>query len=599
MLCSRSVTWNLLLGTKRRWAAAALLASLVITAPAWTDGPRTKKLIYSGQGDTSLQNRGMPYPALLLEHLQSTFQNRPFDGLSFVPDWTAHEDYFWQVDPNVQYVDPNNPLNDPNILETFGLSNMAALSGQWGRFTDNFLFLNAGYHIFTWDTLDWFSDAQWREHIIPALKVYAHAAQSAGCKGIWLDVESYGKQRPEYDWGTFCHRFYYDNSHDPNFTGVHDPDDPPYFWLNFPYYSPLACREQARQRGRECMDAIQSEFPNARIFMVAALSSELGLDFDAPRPDPNEPNYDPYDPNDPQVKYYKDNAAHPYYLLPAFVAGMLEQADGARIIDGFEGSYYYLLTNDFFRSFWYQQLRDPTSNDAWRLLADPNDPNNTLAQEKWWTHCEVGTDVQPQFVDEHRDAIGLADFLTHNFVNGLALSEQYCWLWSPLGWNHWWDPNDPNMAEPNQAVKTALEAAPGIYSSQALGFDIDVVNNQVVETNDPNVNLTIAYDMDDPSHVFVSATATAYSPYTYPVTRIDLYQNGLLLATLSRTQLIVNQNGLTWTWYGGTWVTLPNGTYEFGARAFEESTEGHPNRNWSNTSRFRKITVNVNHGEGG
>ena len=149
------------------------------------------------------------------------------------------------------------------------------------------------------------------------------------------------------------------------------------------------------------------------------------------------------------------------------------------------------------------------------------------------------------------------------------------------------------MSEPNQAVKTALEAAPGIYSGQALGFDINVVNNQVVETNDPNVNLTIAYDMDDPAHVFVSATATAYSPYTFPVTHIDLYQNGLPLASLSGVQLILNQNGLTWTWSGGVWLTLANGTYEFGARAFE------PSRGWSNTSRFRKITVNVNHGEGG
>ena len=141
--------------------------------------------------------------------------------------------------------------------------------------------------------VNWFDDSKWgliANNFANAAKV----AYQSGCKGLWFDIEDYGS-------GQFN-------------------------WFNSPVrglYSLAEHNAKARQRGREIMAAVNSEFPGINFYFAFGLS----------------------------LRYYYDvTYGHPenYDLIPGFFDGLYEQADtGTIITDGYEFSYYSYTEQEF------------------------------------------------------------------------------------------------------------------------------------------------------------------------------------------------------------------------------------------------------------
>jgi len=135
---------------------------------------------------------------------------------------------------------------------------------------------------------DWFDTAAW-SMVAENFRKVAKVAYESGCEGLFFDIEDYGP-------GQFK-------------------------WLNSPVrHLGLAAHEaMARQRGREIMAAINSEFPGINFFCAYGLSLQDYISY-------------------PEA----------YDLQPAFFDGLYEQADTNTIItDGYEISYYSYIEQDF------------------------------------------------------------------------------------------------------------------------------------------------------------------------------------------------------------------------------------------------------------
>src|SRR5690606_32666184 len=84
---------------------------------------------------------------------------------------------------------------------------------------------------------DWFSDSDW-EKVLSKTQFIAKAAKAAGCVGIVLDPESYGRSPWKYDVQLHSDQYTYDQ------------------------YS-----DKAFERGKQFIDALQGELPDLRLLM--------------------------------------------------------------------------------------------------------------------------------------------------------------------------------------------------------------------------------------------------------------------------------------------------------------------------------------------
>lgn len=150
-------------------------------------------------------------------------------------------------------------------------------------------------------SIDWFDDAWWA-NIAENARLQAALAKEGGCEGLLLDPEMYGCAF----WG------WPELSKDPLYRGK--------------TYKQV--RAKVRQRGREFVRAVNSEYPAVRILSIHAW--DTAMRYEDPRPTKDHLN----------VGWYG--------LLPAFLDGMLEGSDDRTvIIDGSEATYWVDALPDF------------------------------------------------------------------------------------------------------------------------------------------------------------------------------------------------------------------------------------------------------------
>lgn len=157
------------------------------------------------------------------------------------------------------------------------------------RLTDNFLLVNANP-----GDVDWFDDEGWAI-IASHWRIAARVARDGGLKGILFDPEPYRKPYRQFAYAS-------QSGHKER---------------SFEEYG-----EEARQRGREVMEAVAGEYPSIALFCYFMLSA-TGIAAD--RGDP-----------------VRALAGHTYGLLPSFIDGWLDVAPpSVTLVDGCESAYRF------------------------------------------------------------------------------------------------------------------------------------------------------------------------------------------------------------------------------------------------------------------
>ena len=267
------------------------------------------------------------------------------------------------------------------------------------RLTDNFLLM--------WTTReqdwDWYSDSDWAA-AEQNIRNFAHLARAGGFRGILLDTEAYGPA--PWDYRQQPHR---------------------------DVYSDAAYEQMLRTRGAQFMRAVLSELADAKILLTWAPAS-LSL-------------YSTHTRNPEPLKSYG--------LLLAFLEGAQQELrGGARIIDGNEGSYYYLSASDF------------AAADGLRraLIAQCEHPRAGSCNSPWGLAQAVYVDwfVPPagsyrtlgSFVPSTSDRLKL---LEQNVYLALRSSDEYVWIYSQ-GMNWWKGELPAGVAQAVQSAKDHFRA---------------------------------------------------------------------------------------------------------------------------------------------
>jgi hypothetical protein len=286
---------------------------------------------------------------------------------------------------------------------------------EWKTFTDNFLCLYAANN---WK-MDWFNDEQWKG-ITANLRLSAKAAKIGRCVGIVFDPEPYG----DNPWA------YTEKDGGRGFAEV---------------------EAQVYKRGAQFMTAIQAEMPDVRLltFFHQSLFADL-LD----TPDVQERQ--------------KRLSRQPWALLSAFWNGALDAAaPGARIIDGYEPSYYFNNRESFFAAYhlMHQRTLALVPPTLWTKHAVTVEAGMALYMD------QVLALRQPpeQYLSTYLSPPERLRWLEHNVYYALRASDEYVWCYSER--MNWWQNTVPDGAD--AAIRSAREK---IAQGRPLGFDIaDIV----------------------------------------------------------------------------------------------------------------------------
>jgi hypothetical protein len=271
-----------------RWnqcATAIRLATVVLAvflAPAITHSAGRAKLIERGWD--------MPLPQYVRDNIAS-MEQKAFDGVIINFEYGSPADNF---SCNIFVSAPLN-FDDPTLQA--GIS--AIKSTAFTTMTHNFLDMYMSY----WDNafiVDWFDD--WSTYVRNA-RLAVRVARQAGLKGVILDTEDYHEPGSMWQYTTLK----YKSS------------------KTFAQY-----QAQARQRGRQLMNAMIAEYPDLHVIITLGTGS---------------------------VAFFKTTswaklANHGYGLVPAFIDGMLEAVKDKKnkglpyptLVDGFAPSYSYKNT---------------------------------------------------------------------------------------------------------------------------------------------------------------------------------------------------------------------------------------------------------------
>ena len=228
---------------------------------------RDKKLVYFGWDFMSPSD---------LQANVGNLQDRPFDGLVIYSNW-AYTFYFTEW-PGGGGPLGYSPSSEASVMEAID---------NWGRFTDNFMYMVSGMLV------DWFDDNIWAHDgtLLNNARAVAQIAAAGGCKGVFFDAEM------QY-WGTTGFPWRYNDQ------------------IHTDTYSFEEYEAKVRERGVQYINAIEEEMPEL-VFLTTFFNSYVQL-----RDIRTESDF--------------------YGLWPAFMAGVLEGANSnTRIIDGDEQSYYY------------------------------------------------------------------------------------------------------------------------------------------------------------------------------------------------------------------------------------------------------------------
>ena len=333
----------------------AVVALFAAASGAGCAQQQAKKLIYFGH---DLKNPGQ------LAEVIDKFQDLPFDGLAIHTNWC----YPFYV------TGMGSPDGTCEVIKKI----------NWGRFTDNFIYMTAGKKV------DWFDDQLWADNgeILNNIRALAKIGAAGGCRGILFDPEFVYWGQGDNTWKVSQQKQYEAKT--------------------FAEFEVMV-----RQRGVQVINAIEEHMPDTSF--LSLFWGSMGRFTNAAKV---------HDP-----KLYREVAKEDYYgLLNAFMCGILDGADpGTRVIDGDEHSYYNrspqhyhdtnkLIKEDVLKTMIPEDLRDKYREQAQvghAVFADWL--SNTLS-----SHCE-STYLTPA---------QRAQWVEHNVYWALTSSDQYVWFYS-------------------------------------------------------------------------------------------------------------------------------------------------------------------------
>jgi len=253
----------------RSWIVGMVLAGLVVSAASGAG--LEKKLINFGWD--------MHEPAELVEKI-GELQRLPFDGLTV---------RVRELERVCYYKDADAALVEANVK--------AMSKIKWGKFTDNFMYMNLGTEAGRRAT--WFNEAAWGDdgYFLKRIRALARIGHAGGCKGILFDPEYGG------DWS-------YKQQEDSKEKSLAE------------------YRALLRKRGAQFINAIEAEMPNP-VFLTLFWSFNKVTELQELA----------YTQDPKRINQIIGNAR--YGLLHDFMLGVLEGADkGTMFVDGNEVSYY-------------------------------------------------------------------------------------------------------------------------------------------------------------------------------------------------------------------------------------------------------------------
>lgn len=281
---------------------------------------------------------------------------------------------------------------------------------------DRFLLLNANP-----GDVDWFDDAGWAV-IVEHWRQAARIVHEAGLTGIMFDPEAYREPYRAFDWSAQA-------------QGAQH---------SFAAYS-----AQARQRGREIMEAVAQEDPTATVLAFFLLSV----------------NREAAERSDSRGAL----AGSPYGLLPAFVDGWLDAAPPTMtFVDGCEQAYHYNSRLDYLNG------ANLIRNKCVRLISAEN-------RYKYRAQVQVGFGVyldayvnpptSPWYINPGTQTP--VQRLAENVTSALEAADEYVWIY---GEQASWFPSPHPVADkvrwsdklPGSALALRLAADPVGYVAGLL-----------------------------------------------------------------------------------------------------------------------------------
>lgn len=333
-----------------------------------------------------------PRPTYVAAHL-ADMEQLPFDGVCmYLPG------------ANLVFV------NRSHTTEVFKNELIALATMPWGRFTDNFLLVNAQTEI------DFADDAQW-QHALDNVAFNARAATLGRCKGLFFDIEPYAVN--PWKFSTL-----------PNAKTT-----------TFAVYQALM-----EKRGAEFMRAIQAEMPAPVInilFVAGGLETVIAI-------------------RDANARA-RALATHPYGLLPAFVSGMLRAANpNTVIIDGNEFAYFYQTPKQFFTSLTLMRSDAQTlfSRDVQPIYRAVMHCGQAIYPDEHFNLRTKPTLAACMTADERQAWFG------SNLYYALQTADDYTWIYSNS--INWW--TKANL--PPGTLDTITAVRQKIAGNRALGYDV-------------------------------------------------------------------------------------------------------------------------------
>jgi hypothetical protein len=413
-----------------------------------------------------------PDAAYLAEHIRE-MEKFPFDGIALQ---AGAED--------ASMLDARPWGHDPVYCDVEGLAKV-----EWRRFRHNFLLCSPNLV----DGFSWFDDRQWAT-ILDNMRMLARAARAASGDGIMFDPET-DRDRSPWPYAR---------------TGEGRPRE--------------EVEAKVRQRGREIIDAWQSEMPDVKVLSLWVFGYNI-------------PTWD---------------------LLPAFFNGILDGlGPQAVLIDGDESSYYWASTNTWFDSGLHgEKYIKPENLEKWRTQVQlARSPYTDLI---WGRYVWEGYEWKASLDDMRRR-------WEHNIYYGLATADEYIWCHSEM-MAYWFrganDNKRTDYDEPWSGVVEGLESAIAKYrAGERLGWDIigpESANSDFTIDSSVVVNITSPTHRSSrrgPATITVEAEATGGE-----IERVEFYLN------------VEKVGDATAAPYRREMRDLPVGSYTFFARAF--TTDG-------------------------
>jgi hypothetical protein len=364
------------------------------------------------------------------------------------------------------------------------LANMPNLASKWTTMTENFVLINASNSD---AKMNFFDDALWANINANARKI-AKAAKLGGFRGVMFDPEIYtGNINPMPWWYSY--------------NGVN----------YYPTYTFDQVTAKARQRGREFMNAMESEYPGIvfnSTFMWGAISGYT----------------------------YGVSLQNSFYALyKGFADGLLEAADpGTVIVDGNESSYNLDDARKYVESwdggdYLYSRVTARDAVVAPELMAKHSaQVQIAFAPSAHTCYGYLADNGHP--VDYKRD------WLKHQVYHSLLNTDQYAWIWWETN-NFFEEQVQADGITNAQMAADISEAKSKLLSGQALGYELSKTSLFQYNANVQNDRLT------SPSALLVSpangdeislTSPTAIQVVVAPLMNIDhveFYVNSLNVGT--------------------------------------------------------------------